>query len=284
VITEPGVYDIPHERYLADPVPAGSLSSSGARRLLPPSCPAKFRWWADNPEPPKPHYEHGHGAHKYVLGVGPELVIVEADNWKTKAAQEAQKKARAEGKVPLLREQHDRVKAMAAKLHEHPKARWLFAAGHGMPEQSLFWTDRQMGVWRRARLDWLPDGRAGRMYLPDYKTADSAARDAIEKAIYSYGYHQQGAWYVDAVTALGLAAEVVFLLAVQEKTPPYLVNVIEVDPEALRVGRDLNRQALEIFRDCLAAGRWPGYDNDEDEIPRVGLPPWAMRRYMQEVW
>lgn len=38
-ITEPGVYDLPAEVYHADPVEGGSLSSTGARKLLPPSCP-----------------------------------------------------------------------------------------------------------------------------------------------------------------------------------------------------------------------------------------------------
>src|SRR5258708_26204894 len=38
-----GVYGIPADAYHADPIEGGSLSSSGARRLLPPGCPALFR-------------------------------------------------------------------------------------------------------------------------------------------------------------------------------------------------------------------------------------------------
>ena len=41
VITEPGVYDVPFDEYLRDPVPGGSLSTSGARLLLD-TCPAIF--------------------------------------------------------------------------------------------------------------------------------------------------------------------------------------------------------------------------------------------------
>ncbi|MGW9447058.1 hypothetical protein, partial [Bacillus mobilis] len=44
-ITRPGVYDgIPEAVYHRDPVPGGSLSSSGARKLLAPSCPALFKY------------------------------------------------------------------------------------------------------------------------------------------------------------------------------------------------------------------------------------------------
>ena len=32
-----GVYDIPEDLYHRDPVPGGSLSCSGAKKLLPPS-------------------------------------------------------------------------------------------------------------------------------------------------------------------------------------------------------------------------------------------------------
>ncbi len=34
-ITAPGVYVIPADDYHADPVPGGSISASGARRILP---------------------------------------------------------------------------------------------------------------------------------------------------------------------------------------------------------------------------------------------------------
>ncbi|MBO0827768.1 MAG: hypothetical protein J2P24_08300 [Streptosporangiales bacterium] len=50
MITEPGVYNLPAAVYHADPVPGGSLSQSGAKKLLPPSCPALYRYWADHPE------------------------------------------------------------------------------------------------------------------------------------------------------------------------------------------------------------------------------------------
>jgi hypothetical protein len=49
LITEPGVYDIAEDHYHADPVPGGSLSNSGAKKLLPPSCPAKFAYEREHP-------------------------------------------------------------------------------------------------------------------------------------------------------------------------------------------------------------------------------------------
>ena len=42
-VTEPGVYAMPFDVYLADPVPGGSLSTSGAKTLLN-ACPAIFAY------------------------------------------------------------------------------------------------------------------------------------------------------------------------------------------------------------------------------------------------
>lgn len=282
-ITEPGVYDMPADTYHADPVPGGSLSSSGARKLAPPSCPARYRWDTDNPPDPKPEFDLGSAAHKLVLGAGADLVVVDTVNWQTKKAKEQKAEAWAAGHIPVLAAEHRQVQAMAAAIRRHRTAGALFnPLGRGQPEQALFWQDTTMGVWRRAMLDWLPDPTPGRMLIADYKTTRAADLDSVRKAIANYGYHQQAAWYLDGIDALGLAVDAVFLFVFQEKTPPYLIQVVELDTAALRVGRDLNRQALEIYRDCREAGVWPGYP--DDEIPIISLPAWAAPKHLQETW
>ena len=279
-ITEPGIYELEDDVYHADPVPDWSLSSSGARRLLPPSCPAKYLHERENGRPPKATFDFGHAAHKVVLGVGPNLVLVDRPRWDTNDVKAEVAKIRAAGDVPLKRDEYETVHAMAAALRRHPIAAALLDPEHGMPEQSLFWQDRT-GVWCRCRLDWLPDNvsSAGRLLIPDYKTALSADEDDFRKSAASYGYHQQAAWNIAAVKALGLADDAAFLFVVQEKTPPYLVNVIELDTTALAIGNLRNRQAIGIFRDCLQLGDWPGY---YPEVHLVGLPPWVERQYENE--
>lgn len=283
-ITEPGVYDIAAEDYHADPVPGESLSSSGARKLLPPSCPALYRYERDHGQQPRREFDLGHAAHKLVLGEGPELVVIEADNYRTKAAQTARDDAHAAGAVPLLAAEYEQVEQMAAALRQHPVAAALFnpeTGGH--PEQSLFWRDQPTGVMRRARLDWLPRwSGTGRLIVPDYKTTKSADLDAIQKAVHQHGYFMQAAWYLAAVKALDLAGdqEPVFVFVFQQKTPPYVVTVVELDSLAIRIGQALNRRALELFAECRAVGRWPGYS---DEVVRLPLPAYAERRYVEEM-
>lgn len=278
VITKPGVYaDIPNEVYHADPVEGGSLSSSGARRLLPPSCPALFRWEQDNPPAPKRVWDYGTAAHAIVLGTGPEIVVVDANDWRTKAAREKAAAAREQGAVPLLTHEHDQVQAMAAALRAHPFASRLLRPDTGLPEMSMFWHDQRFDLWRRARLDWLSTlhTKDGRLIIPDYKTAHSAEPDAFAKAAVDHGYDQQADWYSDAAKAV-LGEKAAFLFIVQEKTPPYLVTVIELDKVALERGRTLNAKAMDVYRECQAACYWPGYS---DDVVLTPLPAWAERQF-----
>ncbi len=281
-ITKPGVYEITNDAYQADPVKGGSLSNSGARRLLAPSCPAKFKYERDHGRKPKREFELGHAAHKLVLGVGEEIVVIKAANYKTHAAQQEQADARAEGKVPLLEHEHEVVKAMAAALRGDKLAAALLEPGTGQPEQSLFWRDGETAVIRRARVDWLRTNAPGRLWVVDYKTCNDASNDALERAAHDYGYFNQSAWYLDGVTALNLGDSPRFVFVYQEKTPPYLVHVVEPTALALEAGAFYNRKALRIYAECVQTDTWPGYSPDAQHLTQISLPPWAQTRYFQE--
>lgn len=272
----PGLHDgIDEAVYHAD---KNSLSVSGAKKLLPPSCPAIFKWQRDNGQPHKAAFDFGHAAHSAVLGVGAPLVVVEADNWLTKAAKEKRDAAYTEGHVPILTKEKAQVDGMAAALLLHPIASALLDPAHGKPEQSMYWHDEVYGVTRRGRLDWLPDTDGGRLIVADYKTAASAEPAAIKKAVASFGYHQQHAWYVDGLHALEVADDIAFVFIFQEKTAPYLVTVVELDAEAVRIGRALNDRALQVYAECTATDTWPGYTSD---VELISLPGWATYQFQE---
>ncbi|MEV5184203.1 PD-(D/E)XK nuclease-like domain-containing protein [Streptomyces werraensis] len=266
---EPGLYDIPAELYHADPIPGGSLSSSGARTLIK-KCPAAFKWQLDNPQPHNKALELGTAAHKLVLDDGPELVLVDAEKWNTDSIRAEVAAIRAAGDIPLKRHELDQVHAMAAALRQHDEAAALLEPGSGVAEQSAFWDDN--GIWRRARFDWLRDDGQ----IVDYKTARSCRREDLEKAFNEHGYHQQQAWYEDAGAALDVAdPERPMQFVVQEKDPPYLVVVTTCDPMARGIGRHLNEVALNTYAICRDSGEWPGYLPN----PMISLPSWVERQY-----
>ncbi len=264
----PGVHQISADEYHADRT---SLSSTGARKLLPPSCPAKFKWDLDHEPPPRKTFEIGTAAHKMVLGEGPELVLVDAVRWDSTAVKAEVAAIRAEGGVPLKPAEMDAVQAMAKALREHPLAAALFDPERGRPEQSLFWRDKATGVNCRSRLDWLPETDGGRILVADYKSAVNASTDAFERAVKDYRYDQQDEMYSDGIRQLGIAEDVQFLFVVQEKTPPYLINVIQLSPMWLLMAEDRNKRAREIYKHCTETGNWPGYSTD---VEIVSPPAW----------
>lgn len=196
-----GLYPaLPADDYHADPVPGGSLSSTGARKLLAPGCPAKFRHEQDHGQKPKKIFDLGTAAHKVVLGDGPELVVFDRPRWDTDAIKAEIAEARANGAIPLKPWEHAQIMAMADVLRAHPEAGPLLEPGTGMPEQSLFWTDPGTGISCRARIDWLRDDEAD-----DYKSARSADPEQLSKDFWTYGYPQQQDWYLTGLRVPGLA-------------------------------------------------------------------------------
>lgn len=274
-ITEPGVYaDMPDVLYHADPVPEGSLSTSGAKVLVT-KTPAHFRAYLNQPRAPKVEFDEGHAAHAEVLGAGLDVEVIPGE-WRTNAARAAVEEARAAGKVPLKPEQYERVLGMAERIREHELARALLT--NGKPEQSAFWRDERTGVWRRARFDWLP-GRttaSGVLVLVDYKTARSADERDFAKAMADYGYHMQADAYCEAARALGINDRPAFVFLVQEKEPPYAINTMQADDDFLRIGRFLNDKALDLYAACQASGEWPAYSQ---EIKHLAPPGWYANRF-----
>lgn len=266
----PGVHEIPEAEYHADP----ALSSSGARKLLPPSCPALFKYEQEHGRPDTKAFDIGHAAHKLALGIGPEIVELPYDSMRSNAAKDFDAAARAAGKVILKAEDYAMVTAMAAELRLNPIVAALLT--EGQPEASIFWADEQTGIQRRARLDWLPSKSARRPVLFDYKTVRSADPEKFVRAAIDYGYFQQGAWYLDAAESLGYAEDAKFLFVCQEKTAPYLVTVIGLTEVAERIGRIKNRQAIDIYVKCMETGTWPGYS---DDVEYPSLPHWYVTQF-----
>jgi hypothetical protein len=256
---EPGFYpDVPEAEYHADRL---SLSVSGAKLLL--KAPAIFRHRLEHPEH-KDVFDFGSAAHALVLGVGAELVVHQYDVDKVKSPKSTnawkaqQAEVREAGAVLLLPDEHAAVTAMADALSSHTLAMRLLS--EGQPEVSAYAPDEATGVMRRGRFDWL-----GAAVLTDYKTCVSAnPRDWSGRygVISKLRYDAQAAWYLDLARDLGHPAAA-FAFVAQEKEPPYLVSVVYVDDADLWQARDDNAAALALFRDCTAAGRWPGYLPDD---------------------
>jgi hypothetical protein len=261
-------YDMSEADYFTHP----ALSCSGAKLML--QAPALYRWQMDHPEAKESTeaQEFGSAVHRFVLNAGPQVVPVDATDWKKKATQEHRKQLRAEGKIPLLKDDYWRAREMADAVWEHPIAKRIWGAGE--PEVSMMWTDPDTDVQLRLRLDWLGEPINGHLVLGDLKTSRSANPRTFITDAARYRYFMQAAFYSDGVKAcIPELKDVSFVFVVVEKDPPFLVSVIQLTETDMERGRRWNRRAINLFAECAATDTWPGYI-DGEHVARVPLPRW----------
>ena len=222
------------------------------------------------------HYQHDKAKPKtsdaFDLGTVVHSIILEGDAtgveicpfsaWTTKAAKDARDEARAAGKIPLLTKDWLQVLNMRDAVMGHKLARKLLT-GH-KAEQSVFWDEG--GQTYKCRPDAQQPG-----VLVDLKTALSADPNEFGKVAHNFGYHQSAAHYIDGWKA-ATGEDLPFRFVLVEKTAPYLVSVVELDWEAIDIGRGLNDRAKRIYAECVASNTWPGYPATEP----VSLPNYAI--------
>lgn len=268
-ITKPGLYpDLGDADYRAH---HDWLSVSGAKKLLPPSCPAKFKATL-GVEEHKPQYDVGKAFHAAVLGDGPEVVVWDGDSWRSGDARAFRDAAYERGAVPLLATEAAVISAMAASVRDHETAKHLFVGGAG--EVSAFWVDEATGVKCKARFDYLPEKQPGRrLIVPDLKSAVSADPGEFSRAAARYGYVMQQIHYSSALRHLGIDDDPAFLFVVVEKDHPHLVNVGQfADEDDIKATAAALDKALRLYRDCTETDTWPGWPGVTD----LTLPTWHL--------
>lgn len=277
LIDTPGIYtDVTESQYHADCVKGGSLSSTGARLIL--KSPAHFKAATEFPDH-RDVFDFGSAAHRLVTGNGSGVVVVDADDWRTKDAKAARDDARAQGLTAVLRHDWEMIEAMAVQLREHPVALAILERD-GTRETTVIWQETDV-VWGRARIDLFPmiDEGSERAVIGDYKTAADAETRKFEKSAADYGYAQQADWYCRGVqTVLGIPTRMVFV--VQEKSYPFAVNVVELSGSFMEIGRERNNRAVHVYARCRATNEWPAYG---DEINQAIPPVWLTYAHEEEI-
>lgn len=273
-----GVHDIPAELYHQDPCPEPSLSSSIAKLLL---RSPRHGWLAHprlnpNHEPVrKAAFDLGSAWHACLLNSDEPYRIIDAADYRTKAAQNARDKAYEEGRIPLLPHQFEQVQAMVREarrqLAAHRDAADAFLAGD--PERTLIW--REGDVWCRCRLDWLPDQGTR---FDDAKSTTDASPDAWQRRCFDLGFDIQAAFYLRGIRAVLGIPNPSFRFVVQEVDPPYALSVCALMPSAQEMADRKVAAAIELWRRCLKANSWPGYAS---RTAFLDPPVWTEKRWLE---
>lgn len=108
----------------------------------------------------------------------------------------------------------------------------------------------------------------------DIKTCESAAPGEFTKSIGNFGYHRQGAFYIDALERLGVKVKHFIIIAV-EKEPPFGTAVYRLTSDSIELGRDQNERLMVTYAACERTGHWHGYEATFNDI---SVPDYIIRK------
>lgn len=267
------VYDLHAETYRADPCERPSLNASTAG-VLDRQSPLH----AHNQHPrlggkrrrPTASLDAGKLIHALLLGEEHSLEVIEAPNYKTKAAKQEFEDATAAGRIPVLLRDYDEARGAAGRLREQFDV--LGFPLDGASEVSAFWTeeaDDGTEVQCRGRIDHLRG-----LTLIDLKSCRSAHPDALAKHVDTYGYAIQRAAYVSGLEKiLGAAGRVDFVFLFLELEAPFAVTPVRLNGEFRELGERKWRRAVNAWARCAREDVWPGYAG---RVLDLAPPHWAM--------
>lgn len=300
-ITQPGMYaGIPLETYHSpeicadlDPTTkryktASSVSSSMLRKINPDTgSPAHFyAKWTGNPnyqpdDDEKRHFVIGRALHHLILGEKFFAKVFvqqpaeyedektgELKKWNGNAGVckrwiDGMKKA---GRSPLSMVEVNAIRNMAISLGNHPLVKnGIF---NGLIERSLFWKDKETGIWLKWRPDAIPTDSAD---FGELKMTRDIRFAALVGTIRKLGYYQQASLgRVACKEVLGMEMGE-FRLVFVENVAPWCTADFKIEDEDIARGMRMNRACLRTFARCLASGNWPGPHDSRHGDARIGL-------------
>jgi hypothetical protein len=277
-ISSPGWYsDIPIERYHSPNICTGYSVSSTDLRLCWAKSPAHMHaQWAENPK-----REVKSETRAMILGRCAHHMLLGEEQWSIrfvkqpetyhdrKSAQEkvwhngatyckfwteSQLKA---GRTPVTVAELETIVKIAETLRLQPLINDDLL--RGLIETSGFFRDDQTGLWVKVRPDVIPHSGAD---FVDLKTAIDVTTPALQAAIRTRAYHQQGALIWEACDHLDQPFES-FILMFAETASPYCARAVPLHEDDLSRGRKQNRVEMRRIAACINEDHWPGPGEDD---------------------
>ncbi|MDZ4341359.1 MAG: PD-(D/E)XK nuclease-like domain-containing protein [Candidatus Binatia bacterium] len=290
----PGLYpDVPEEAYHS--IPACNQSRL---KLLGEKSEAHVYHEMQNPTPPTPEMEFGSAVHVAVLQpdqLERRYVVV------GQCAGQTQKGERCANGGSIIIDGHsfcrrhvpktgtpddrrtirqvdfDRCRDMRDSVYACASAR--DALEHPDPtELSALWSWNVDGfpLPCKARMDkLLPSAGA----IADLKTTVDASPRGFVRAVYTYGYYVQAAFYTQGAAALGCACDD-FLIVAVEKEPPFACAIYRVRDDAIEAGFNELQPLLLRYAHAVQTNTWPSYPQTPIEI---GLPDYAWKQITERI-
>lgn len=284
LVPGPGLYRMAARVYHADPAPEPSLSASISKLIVAKSMaharfdhPRLNAAWS--PRVADRKMEIGSVSHELLLGRGGGFRVIDAKDYKTKAAQEAKAQAIADGLVPILPADLEAATGIAftvAATLAHSEDGPFFT--EGASEIVAIWQEEN-GVWCRAMMDklWLTEFEA---IIFDLKTTSTGATpETAGRLMADMSYEIPRAFYERGIAKLipDLAGRIRFKFVIAETEEPFECFIAELDGTGVEIGRRKVAYAMHRWGEAMENDRWPGYPK---HTTRAEYPPYKAAAWM----
>lgn len=218
---------------------------------------------------PTKEMDMGSVVHRMVLGKGKDYACLPYDDWRTGAAKQSRKDARAAGLIPLTHVQHTQCEETAAAAVRAMAELGIRMSGRS--ELAVEWFEGD--VQCRNMFDHV-DLETGEIL--EIKTTGDANPVRVERRAEEMGYRISAAAYIRSLLALHpeLRGRISYTFLFVEIEPPYAVYPPEPDHLFLETGERDWLRAVATWRQCTATGRWPGYQ----DFKSISRPQWKLRQ------
>jgi len=217
--------------------------------------------------------DNGTIAHALLLeGSEENLEVIDAPDWRTKAAKELRDAAYAAGKTPILAGKIQPIRDMVESVRRwvnQSEVKGIFSNGNA--EVTGLWEEN--GAMFRLRADWLTTDQS---IILDLKTTGMTANpDSFVRQILSMGYDLQAALYCRGMEKItGKRPKFIFLVA--ENKPPYACSLIGLAPSLLELADRKVDRAIAQWSECIKMRKFPAYPM---QIAWAEAPAWALSQF-----
>ena len=249
------------------------ISSSDLKRMM--KSMAHWKYYHDNPEDNDTEaLQFGRAYHKLMLepdDFDNEFIVSPKFDRRTKDGKAAYEEfmKKAEGKEVINEETYQKLLEMQKALYDTPFVKLLIKGEH---EKSFFWIDEDTMIPCKCRPDSFGQIK-DEFFCIDLKTTKNAEADQFMRDALKLGYDIQAYHYCEGLEAT-YHKPFKFIFIAQEKTAPYLVNVLEADSYFMGSGKELRSKLLEDYKKAMETGVWEGYMKAGEGINSLSVPAW----------
>lgn len=246
---------------------------SASRLKLLAKSPAHLKYSLENPTAQTEAMRFGELVHTAILETDRflnSIAVAPKVDRRTSIGKKAWEDFQVEnvGKIVIGAGELKQVEAIVESVKQHRVASLLVDKSKNKEVSCV--AQHSSGMILKARIDAIVRSAST---VFDLKTTTDASPQGFSKAIYQYGYHVQGAFYLEVLKLLGMPLEHVCFIAV-EKEAPYNVAVYRLSKEALELGRKQAEKLILKWQECERLNKWEGYG---EGVLEISLPSWGTK-------